>query len=198
MNPVLFSEVDNKIKYSTEEYVRKFKFSYMKFRFPESKIEFVDLIRTIDNKSITLYQTGKFSLNEIEIVEEMPDAGLYNYNNYVLKLSRLPTRQYQRGLNNLTARITSLPDRTNLVETLDIAKTLFNPAYPSFYNASLELQSGVLARAINNKYWITKGKLKDIEVYRKNLRVGIWSGKKFWPEACCSLIRVELKDDLGV
>ena len=182
---------------SDQDLKQRYGGTYLKLLINETPI--VSEVLWVGEHLINLSTHGEEKTKNVSIIQEFPAMGLVNYENNVHLVSRVPLRQWSRGLKKelVFDFCRNKPQSCfNLRMPLAAAEALFNRVWVSPQEGLETLRKGLThSFAINNSYWFS-GNSKHQYVWRNSVCIGEIVGKRifFFPES--SLLQEEVNTDL--
>ncbi len=177
---------------------QRFQGNYIEIVHPESKLpELVHVNVFVDNY-MHLHDGRRWMCDAIKIVRDFPELGAVEYNRTVHYLSRLPLRQWTRGLNAgvISDFCRGTDRRFNQGLNMDRAKAVFYPTYTKLGEGLEKIKKEeVVAFAYNPKFWFS-GNKKRAYLWYEDVPIGEVSPERvlFFNEHCLSL-KQEVKDE---
>lgn len=181
---------------SDKDLNQRFAENYIEVLTPKAKDpEVVHVMEFSAGKIFT--QDASFLIKEIKITREFPELGAIEYDRTVHYLSRLPRRQWTRGLNRGVITDFCRGTSTRFNQKLDLARAgaVFNPHYTKLEEGLMRIKAGdIVAFAYNPRFWFS-GNKKRAYLWFEDVPVGeVNGGAIFFNEQCLSL-KQEVKDE---
>lgn len=192
------------VEVSDKDLNQRFQHNYIEVQIRKEKVEIIQVDEFNANE---LYCRGRRRMPEeaggaiqqadVKIIREFPDLGAIEYEGNVHFLSRLPFRQWTRGLNpGVIKDYCRNPDHSTFkVLNIKKARAVFYPTYTNWKVGIPRLKNEEIGSfAHNQKFWFS-GNRRTVYLWYEEVPVGeIQRGTLFFNPQCL-LLKQEVKDE---
>jgi hypothetical protein len=184
------------VQVSDKDLNQRFADNFIEVKHPGAKDP--EVVHVMEFSASKLYASDSvWPCKDIKITREFPELGAIEYDKTVHFLSRLPRRQWTRGLNRgvITDFCRGTSTRFNQKLDLDRARAVFNPHYTKLEEGLLRIGSGeIVAFAYNPRFWFS-GNKKRAYLWYDDVPVGEVNGGAIFFNVQCLSLKQEVKDE---
>lgn len=185
------------VEVSDKDLNQRFADNYIEITHPALKAPEVAHVMEFGSGKMYLNDGRVVFLKEVKITREFPELGAVEYDGTVHYLSRLPRRQWTRGLNRevITDFCRGTSRRFNQSLDIERAKAVFNPHFTPIQEGLEQIKAEkVVAFAYNPKFWFS-GNKNRIYLWFEDVPVGEVAARAIFFNQQCLSLKQEVKDE---